>query len=224
MNDETSGADYPHSDLRRSIIAAGHRGDDTDSTVILGGLDHADASIRAVSISAADRAGILTRTHLDIALGDPDPSVRRRAVELTARRREVDLGPMLHDPDDSVVEVACWAAGEHEQVSDTVLERLIELSGTAEDQLVRESATAALGAIGDRRGLAAILAACGDRPSIRRRAVLALAPFMGSDDRDHLSVRAAIDAALADRDWQVRQAAEDLQRATRTTDADDTAI
>jgi hypothetical protein len=35
--------------------------------------------------------------------------------------------------------------------------------------------------------------------------VLALAPFDGPD------VDAAIDAALTDRDWQVRQAAEDLR-------------
>jgi hypothetical protein len=38
--------------------------------------------------------------------------------------------------------------------------------------------------------------------------VLALAPFDGDE------AEAAIDRALADRDWQVRQAAEDLRRAT----------
>jgi hypothetical protein len=37
--------------------------------------------------------------------------------------------------------------------------------------------------------------------------VLALAPFSG------VEVEAAIDRALEDRDWQVRQAAEDLRRA-----------
>ena len=42
---------------------------------------------------------------------------------------------------------------------------------------------------------------------MRRRAVLALAPFDGDD------VRAAVQRALDDRDWQVRQAAEDLWRA-----------
>jgi HEAT repeat protein len=66
---------------------------------------------------------------------------------------------------------------------------------------------AALGAIGDERGLPAVLAGCADAPAIRRRAVLALAPFDGSE------VEAAIDAALTDRDWQVRQAADDLRRA-----------
>ena len=46
---------------------------------------------------------------------------------------------------------------------------------------MREAAVAALGAIGDDRGLDAILAATGDKPAIRRRAVLALAPFVAPD-------------------------------------------
>ena len=71
--------------------------------------------------------------------------------------------------------------------------------------LVREAAVAALGSIGDERGLAAILAGTQDKPAIRRRAVLALAPFEGHE----------VDEALARarnkiRDWQVRQAAEHL--------------
>jgi hypothetical protein len=37
--------------------------------------------------------------------------------------------------------------------------------------------------------------------------VLSLAPFTGTE------VEAAIEAALTDRDWQVRQAAEDLRDA-----------
>jgi HEAT repeat protein len=39
---------------------------------------------------------------------------------------------------------------------------------------------------------------------LRRRAILALAPFDGPE------VTAALEKALLDRDWQVRQAAEDL--------------
>jgi HEAT repeat protein len=73
-----------------------------------------------------------------------------------------------------------------------------------DDALVREAAVAALGAIGDELGLSAILSACQDKPAIRRRAVLALAPF------DSPEVEAALKTALEDRDWQVRQAAEDL--------------
>jgi HEAT repeat protein len=69
---------------------------------------------------------------------------------------------------------------------------------------------AALGAIGDDRGLPSILAGCVDLPAVRRRAVLALAPFEGGE------VEAAVEVALSDRDWQVRQAAEDLTRAWTT--------
>jgi HEAT repeat protein len=69
---------------------------------------------------------------------------------------------------------------------------------------VREAAVAALGAIGDPAGLAAVLAATRDRATVRRRAVLALAPFDGP------GVDAALERARTDRDWQVRQAAEDL--------------
>ena len=77
---------------------------------------------------------------------------------------------------------------------------------------------AALGAIGDERGVDAILAACRDKPAVRRRAVLALAPFTGA------AVDAAIAAALDDRDWQVRQAAEDLdtEGAEATDDVSET--
>ena len=61
----------------------------------------------------------------------------------------------------------------------------------------------ALGAIGDVDGLPAILAATTDKATVRRRAVIALAPFEGPE------VDAALEAARTDRDWQVRQAAED---------------
>src|SRR5437879_237049 len=74
------------------------------------------------------------------------------------------------------------------------------------DPLCREAAVAALGAIGDPAGLPAILHATGDRPAIRRRAVIALTPFDGPD------VDAALHRALTDRDWQVREAAEELSR------------
>jgi len=118
----------------------------------------------------------------------------------------ISLIDLLDDSDPTVVEVAAWSSGEHEVVDDDVLERLIALASSHEDALVREASVAALGAIGDERGLPAILGGCVDKPAIRRRAVLALAPFEGPE------VDAALDAALADRDWQVRQAAEDLTR------------
>jgi len=76
--------------------------------------------------------------------------------------------------------------------------------GGHDDPLCREAAVAALGAIGDRAGLPAVLAALDDKPAIRRRAAVALAAFEGPE------VDAALKRCLDDRDWQVRQVAEDL--------------
>ena len=55
-----------------------------------------------------------------------------------------------------------------------------------------------------RAGLPAVLAALEDKPAIRRRAAVALAAFEGPE------VEAALRRCLEDRDWQVRQVAEDL--------------
>ena len=63
---------------------------------------------------------------------------------------------------------------------------------------------AALGAIGDPAGLSAVVAALEDKPAIRRRAAVALAAFEGPE------VETALRRCLEDRDWQVRQVAEDL--------------
>ncbi len=163
--------------------------------------------MRVLALGALARLDALEDDDVRAGFGDPAPTVRRRAVELVARRPGVDLLEALHDADPGVVEVAAWACGEHEDVSDAELARLVDLAGTAGAALVREAAVAALGAIGDPRGLPAILAGCADVPTVRRRAVLALAPFDGD------AVERMLDAALEDRDWQVRQAAEDLRRA-----------
>jgi HEAT repeat protein len=114
---------------------------------------------------------------------------------------------VLADPDVTVVEAAAWSLGELGDASRAAgaVAALADIARTHRDALAREAAVAALGALGDIEGLPAILDACRDKPAVRRRAVLALAPFEGPE------VDAAIDAALADRDWQVRQAAEDLR-------------
>jgi HEAT repeat protein len=189
---------------RRAVAVAGHTGDVATARA---GLASSHADVRATALGALERLGALDDETLDGALRDPDVEVRRRAIEIAAAHPSVDLLPALHDDDDRVVEVAAWACGEHETRRDALVERLVELAYDAPDPLVRESAVAALGAIGDVRGLPAILAGCTDKPAVRRRAVLALAPFEGDE------VEAAIDRALTDRDWQVRQAAEDLRRA-----------
>ena len=111
---------------------------------------------------------------------------------------------LLDDPHDAVVEVAAWACGERRPTEEGAVERLVALVEGHADSLVREAAVAALGAIGDERALPAIVAATSDRATVRRRAVLALAPFEGPE------VDAVLQRARSDRDAQVRQAAEDL--------------
>lgn len=197
-----------HSTRRRAVVVAGHRGDVAEIRPALGD-EH--PGVRAAALGALARAGGLSDDMVRHALVDPAAEVRRRACELAASRPAVSLLPALDDADATVVEVAAWACGEQiehtDGIADEIVERLVGLTTGAGDPLVREACAAALGAIGDERGLPAILAACADKPHVRRRAVLALAPFDGPE------VEAAIDRALADRDWQVRQAAEDLRRA-----------
>jgi len=193
-------------DRWREIAEAGHSGDAAAARTALA---HDDPVTRELALGALARCDELVDDELAAALTDPDPGVRRRAVELAAMRPHLDLLPSLDDPDPVVVEHAAWACGEHVVVDDAVLARLIGLATGSDVALVREAAVAALGAIGDDRGVPAILAGCADQPAVRRRAVLALAPFDGPEVDD------AIERALADRDWQVRQAAEDLVRAAQ---------
>jgi HEAT repeat protein len=182
-----------------------------------------DARVRVAAVATLARRGTGRRA-LDAwhaALGDEAPAVRRRASELgatLATRRGADraairraLVERLADADVTVVEAAAWALGEiGAEPSDASLTGAVHALATTAtehaDALAREAAVAALGAIGDESGRDAVLAACADKPAVRRRAVLALAPCEGPD------VDAAIARALTDRDWQVRQAAEDLQR------------
>ena len=190
---------------RRAVAAAGHTG---NLAVAELGLESDDPAVRATALGALERLGALTDARLLGSLtNDPAVAVRRRAAEIAAVHPDVDLLGALHDDDPAVVEVAAWSCGEHESRRDAIVLRLIELAGGAADALVREAAVAALGAIGDPRAVAAIIVATADKPAVRRRAVLALAPFEGPE------VEAAIERALTDRDWQVRQAAEDLRRA-----------
>jgi HEAT repeat protein len=183
------------------VVVAGHAG---DTSTAFAGFISPDPRVRLRALGALDRCGVLDDTLLMNGLQDPSAEVRRRAAELAAKRPGFDLRAALDDVDSSVVEVAAWACGEHVDVGDDILERLMTLALSHDDALVREAAVAALGAIGDERGLPAILHGCTDKPAVRRRAVLALAPFDGPD------VEAALEQALTDRDWQVRQAAEDL--------------
>lgn len=186
---------------RFDIIAAGFAAD--EATARAGATD-ADGEVRASSLRALARMGRLSDDDLNPALGDPDAEVRRTAAELAARSPGVDLTALLADADVFVAEMAAWAMGERRSPADGSVEALVEATVNHREVLVREAAAAALGAIGDPRGLDAIIAACSDKPTVRRRAVLALAPF------DDPRIEPLLRRALEDRDWQVRQNAEDM--------------
>lgn len=191
---------------RRAAAVAGHRGHAATARRFLA--DPAP-SVRATALGALARAGSLTGADLTAAVADPAPPVRARAAELAADvpgDSPPALVPVLADADPSVVEAAAWVSGERRPPEPGIVAALASVTTDHDDPICREAAVAALGAIGDPEGLPAILAATRDRPAVRRRAVLALAPFDGPD------VDAALERALGDRDWQVRQAAEDLSR------------
>jgi HEAT repeat protein len=189
------------SDERFEVVAAGFSG---DTATARRGLNSSDPAVRASSLRALARLGELDASHVSRSLTDEDAEVRRTAAELAARMPEIDLTAMLDDDDVFVAEMSAWAMGEREYPADADIAALINATIHHGEPLVREAAAAALGALGDPRGLNAIIAACSDKPAVRRRAVLALAPF------DDPRVDEVLRAALSDRDWQVRQNAEDL--------------
>jgi HEAT repeat protein len=173
-------------------------------------LEDADPRVRAVAIAALVRAAP-RRTSAPVwrrVASDPAAAVRRRAAEVApALGRTAPctaLLALLVDDDAWVAEAAAYALGEHPAPTRRALDATARAATSHRDPLVREAAVAALGAQGDPATLPAVLAACDDRPAIRRRAVLALAAFDGPD------VEARLRSALTDPDWQVRQAAEDL--------------
>jgi HEAT repeat protein len=188
---------------RRTAALAGHQGNEAYARAALA---DTDASVRATALGALARLDHLSADDLTTALADPVAAVRGRAAELAAKVHGVGTAVLgaLADSDATVAEVAAWALGEITPSPPGAIEALSTMATQHEDALCREAAVAALGALGAPAGLDAILAATKDKPAVRRRAVLALAPFEGPE------VDAALTAALDDRDWQVRQAAEDL--------------
>lgn len=203
---------------RRAAALAGHKGDLRTARMALA--DPA-ASVRAAGLGALVRLGRVAVSDLTAALQDPAPEVRARAAELVPTAGEAVAAPLvpvlvtvLSDSDPRVVESACFALGELGPAArgadrEQAVAALSSVARGHGDPLCREAAVAALGAIGAPGGLAAILGGTDDKPAVRRRAVLALASFSGPE------VDAALARAGQDRDWQVRQAAEDLTDRSR---------
>lgn len=193
--------------LAEALVRAGHEGDGSSAALVAESLSSPVARARVLALRAARRRGLLTAARWRAALGDPDAGVRREALALVAHEPPSpalagEVRARLGDGDALVAEAAAFALGEHRDAA--AVDALSRAARDHDDARVREAAVAALGAIGDERGLAAVIAAVGDRPPVRRRAVVALAAFEGPE------VDAALAAAREDRDWQTRSAAEQL--------------
>lgn len=195
-------------DLRLERIGAaiaGHDGDESKARALLAA---SDVVTRRIALGALDRIGSLTASELQSALEDPSGSVRRRAVEIAAKRSDVDIEICLMDSDPAVAEATAFAIGEREESS--AIPSLLQMAANHEDPLCRESAVASLGALatgahGDRKEiLGCLLGAMTDKPQIRRRAVLGLFQF------DEPVAREALSKALSDKDRQVRAVTGDL--------------
>ncbi len=171
-----------------------------------------DPAVRAVALGAAWRLNILDYKLLKAAFEDPSALVRRRALELAPRlgissepdRVALGLAVTRLLGDEDCAEVAAFALGELGVTVADIEAGLEHQAAHHRDPLCRESAVAALGALGI--GRATVLGATADIATVRRRAIIALANFEGPD------IELALEQALDDRDWQVRQAAEDLLR------------
>ncbi len=174
------------------------------------GLSDSSSQVQAAAVSALARAGALTVADVGHALRSGSVPVRRRAVECALSVR----GPgsrstlwqvvrdALGDPDPLVAVGAAWFLAERRVIA--AVGPLASVATGHEDVRCREAAVAALGAIGAPAGLPAVLSALDDKATIRRRATVALAGF------DDPRVEDALRRAATDRDWQVRQAADEL--------------
>ena len=203
MSCEEDALEFTHSGIerRQQLVQLAREGDLSLARELCG---DGDPRVRASSIVVLSENDALDESLIALGLSDPNPLVRMTVARAAAQNSSISVLELLNDEDSSVVEIACWAAGEQTEHNDSIIEALSAIALEHEDALCRESAVAALGALGDARGLESILKATQDIATVRRRAVIALAPFEGQ------AVIDALQLALSDRDWQVRQAAEDL--------------
>jgi len=166
--------------------------------------------VQEAALGALARLGALSAADVLTALTEGPVRVRRRAVDaaqsVRGRGSRVTLLPVLvhalEDPDPLVVVGAAWTLAERRHRP--AVRALSEIVRAHADPRCREAAVAALGAVGDPAGLPAVVTALDDKPTVRRRATVALAGF------DDPRVEPALRRAAQDRDWQVRQAAEEL--------------
>ncbi len=202
-------SEIPVAQRRLSAALAGFQGD-VDTAIMF--CNDPNPLVRIAALRSLDKLHTdkhrideqLLINNLRSALSDNVAQVRIAALEIAAHYHEPPISQMLSDGEPMVVEAAAWALGEREVTNDTILNRLTGTACKHNDPLVRESAVAALAAIGDPRGLPAIIAATRDKTTIRRRSAIALAAFEGDE------VTNAYQRLLNDRDRQVRDTAAEL--------------
>ena len=193
-----------------SLLRAGFALGDDYVGVLRSNLRSPLARQRVLALRGVVRQNLVTSEDWRLALADPDVDVRREALNQIAHAQIEDdaiyvaLMVLLNDDDALVVDGAVFALGEHLFVG--AVDQMCVIATSHEDARCRESAIAALGAIGDDRARPAILAALDDKPPVRRRAIVALSNFEGPD------IDEALARASEDRDWQVRAAVNQLGR------------
>ncbi|OYV64028.1 MAG: hypothetical protein B7X07_07380 [Actinobacteria bacterium 21-64-8] len=197
-------------DLDAALVRAGYGQGSDPAGLLLRTLNGSDVRRRVVALRGASRQNLVSDELWAALLRDSERLVRREVARLLAYQTPLSddlleqLVSSLTDIDPLVAERAAFALGEH--AYHAALEALIALARHHDDPRCRESAVAALGALGDDAGLATIIDALEDKAPIRRRAIVALSNFEGPD------VDAALEHARDDRDWQVRAAVTQLGR------------
>jgi len=195
--------------IDESLLRAGFAIGDDYVQVLRTNIESPVARHRILALRGIVRQHLATADDWRGALGDRDLDVRREALNQIAHA-DVDaelaavIMSCLDDDDALVVDGAVFALGEHLYVP--AVEMLCGIATSHEDARCRESAIAALGAIGDDRARPVILGALTDKPPVRRRAIVALSNFEGPD------IDEALERASQDRDWQVRAAVNQLGR------------
>lgn len=205
----------PHYDISaalRQVALAAHDG----NTDLLGSyVDSDEEIVRAAAVrglwecthgSPTDPEPVLLMLH-QLMGNERTTHVLVAVGETFATRHGILCQQLLDHADPRVVEAGCFAAAQLAPSASHLVDRLEGLASTHEDDLVRESAIAALGAYGLPRSTSIVIAATSDKVYVRRRAIVALSAFEGDDVED------ALRAATADRDAQTRALAEDILRA-----------
>jgi len=197
--------DDPDPHVRAAALGALSRRGRLDARLLDTALHDEDEQVRRRAATLAG-AYLAAGAAAGATKGDPLRAGTRAATSPDGDERSVvaSLARALHDEAPLVAEAAAWALGEAGEAALRTVDDLCAVARAHPDLLVRESAVAALGAIGAPRALDAVLDALEGPPALRRRAAVALAAF--DDPRADDGLR----RCLSDRDWQVRQVAEVL--------------